>query len=411
MRGNLVQATGRLISSEATSNGTTTTVVDTAILKYNANVLKGKWLLILDATNTTINGTARQIASVSSSTITVTSAFAAATTDEDTYEILDWDPDLYHAALEQAVRDLGNLLYLPIVDESLVVDNLLSNHSFETWDGSNFTGWTASGTPTLSQNTTRPRHLSSSAALIKSGGSASIRQTIRPTIAEHAGKEVTLTCWVWTSALGRIGLILGNDSAVYSDYHTGDAQWKKLEVTSTRVSTGSDAVTAILETGDDIAGSLFDVAFLPIDPIYRYALPTSFVDAPRYVYQQVYEDQLDGLYLPLGRSNHPIAGRILRLEGMGRVTVPTTDAGTTEIDEVRSGLITAQAAANLYRILQREDPGNRALHERDKDDWDRKVARMAQGVRVPRMGANERVGWDVLDDSGTKYLTLTDWRG
>ena len=97
---------GFFVSSAATSGGSTTTLVDTGIVRYDANILKNKWLYMVSATNTAINGTSRRISSLSTSTITVDSAYAAGTSNNDTYYILSVDPDVMLDSLQQEARTL-----------------------------------------------------------------------------------------------------------------------------------------------------------------------------------------------------------------------------------------------------------------------------------------------------------------
>lgn len=128
LREMLARPTGLYISSTTTSAGSDTTVVDTAILKYDENRLRNKWLLM---TSGAASGESRRIASLSTSTITVTTAYSATTGSGSTYEILPFDPDLYRDALQRATRTVYPMLYLKITDESIIVDNLLANSSFE----------------------------------------------------------------------------------------------------------------------------------------------------------------------------------------------------------------------------------------------------------------------------------------
>ena len=174
----LGRATGFFVSSTATG-GSTTTVVDAGIVRYDANILKNKWLFIVTATQSTIVGTSRRISSLSTSTITVDSAYAATTTSGDTYYILSVDPDVMIDSLQQAARTLYPYLYLPTQDETLVVDNLLTNWDFETWDDSSTpNSWADKGDvdPTVAQEANRKVHGTYSAIVTAGGAGQGIEQ-------------------------------------------------------------------------------------------------------------------------------------------------------------------------------------------------------------------------------------------
>jgi hypothetical protein len=84
----LASHTGFFFSGTTTSTGTSTTIVDTSIVRYDVNILVNKWVYIITATESSIVGQSRRIASVASSTITLDSACAATTTGGDTYLIV-----------------------------------------------------------------------------------------------------------------------------------------------------------------------------------------------------------------------------------------------------------------------------------------------------------------------------------
>ena len=179
----LGRATGFFVSSTATG-GSTTTVVDAGIVRYDANILKNKWLYIVTATQSTIVGTSRRISSLSASTITVDSAYAATTTSGDTYYILSVDPDVMIDSLQQAARTLYPHLYLPTQDETLVGDTLLANWDFENWDstGSNnavATSWAIKGsTPETNDEASFITHGSYSMKITGTGSDQGVEQNI-----------------------------------------------------------------------------------------------------------------------------------------------------------------------------------------------------------------------------------------
>ena len=72
----------------------------------------------------------------STGTLTFSSAFSARIASGVTYELHRFDPADKHNALNAAARLLYPSLAVPLMDETLVVDDLLSNPSFESAFGS-----------------------------------------------------------------------------------------------------------------------------------------------------------------------------------------------------------------------------------------------------------------------------------
>ena len=230
----LGRATGVFFEGEASGGNTTTLVDATDINHHDINTLKNKWLYITDAGNTAAEDTARRISSVHASdgTITVDSAFKAALQSGDDYQILAYDPEIMKASLQQAARTLYPHIYLPTQDESIVVDNLVSNWDFETWSGSTATGWTTvSGT--LAQETGFVVHGSSSAKLTNTSTTIDkITQAFLSTswanINETESKTLHVRGWVWSETADAVRLSVTFDGSTfnYSNYHSGTAEWE-----------------------------------------------------------------------------------------------------------------------------------------------------------------------------------------
>ena len=126
LRDLLGNAVGYWFASTTTSAGNAggTTIVDTNIQRFDSVRLIDRWLLITSGTNA---GEARRISSITTFTITVGLAYTGQVASGVTYEIMTFDPDIMTASLEQAMRLAYPRLYLPLRNETLVVDNLLPN--------------------------------------------------------------------------------------------------------------------------------------------------------------------------------------------------------------------------------------------------------------------------------------------
>ena len=472
LRENLGKATGIYVSSSATSNGAAdgTTVVDTAIVRNDASLLADKWLLL---TSGTYLGQSRRISIVSSSTITLTSAYGGQVVSGVTYEIFSHDPELAEDALEEAGREVYPDLYVETT-EFVIVDNLLANPSFEeaestgsitvfadydaTVEGTtlvtdashglstgdvitisgttNYNGtfevvvvststfwirapfiaddatgtWvealsnqegTASGWTTTSGTWTFPTQLrrvhGKRAASCTAAGSLTQNLFRRVNVIEAVGKTLHIRARDFATGTSTTRLRAsfdGGTTFTNGTYHGGDDEWEGPNVQALDVSVpaGPTSITVHLQAG---TGSYFDLVAAWIDRIAEYPLTSRFVSGPSTVEQQVYEDKPNGLYLPLGWENPPISGRLLKITGMARLTVPTSDTQVVELDEARADLLIAEAAVILYRRLMNVEASNREEHARNKDDWEKKARELRKkpGIVMHPLGADEHEGW------------------
>ena len=149
----------------------------------------------------------------------------------------------------------------------------------------------------------------------------------------------------------------------------------------------------------------FDLARAWVDKVSSYTLPTTlYPGGVHRVLQQIDESEPRGVYAPLmvGSSR---AGRILRLEGIGRLSVPTTDAGTTEVDEIEGELIVAEAAMHMYRVLANTERENRAEYLQESDMWSRTAAELRESVGSGFIGADPQIGWRISpEEARTLYV-------
>jgi hypothetical protein len=129
-----------------------------------------------------------------------------------------------------------------------------------------------------------------------------------------------------------------------------------------------------------------------------------------HVLQQYDEAMVDGAYYPLLPGEAPTRGRILRLDGMGLLSRPTTDSETTEIGEPQLSLVTAYAAMVLFQTAS--VPG---AHEQRQDQrenqalFQAEVARLStqMGIRMKPMSASRgRNSWHIEEDADGRYLVF-----
>jgi len=309
------------------------------------------------------------------------------------YELHRWDPVLKRESINRAIRLLYSTLYLPVRDESIVIDDLLSNGNMEDWNDANDTpdSWTKVNSPTVSRESSIVFRGSYSAKVISSSGSVGqLTQTPDINIPDVTGRTATLRARVRTDAATQARLILDfSTSTKEGDYHTGDVEFQSLSA-STTIPTDATQVKATLEVVAGTKTAYFDHVYLVINPVYKYILPTSLVNWPSHVTMQYSEADVNGLYYPFARGDRPIPGRVLRVEGMGLLSQPSTDSATIEIGEPHIDLVLAYAEMLFWR--QMASPARAAQQQRQgfldvAQDAANEVELLAKRLRMPRLGA------------------------
>ena len=219
-------------------------------------------------------------------------------------------------------------------------------------------------------------------------------------------RQVTFEAWVYASTADttRIRILWGSGSYESHDYHDGTDEWQLQSVSVSIPSTATE-VTAVLEVADGYTG-YFDAVWLAVDPLYKYTLPTSITFGPHYVTQQADRYDPNGPYYPIGQNGIPTKGRILRVEGLGMLSRPTTDLGTVEVGEPHISIINAYALMFLNRLML----ANSAQKQRDRfaqdmEMWGQEANSLISEIARPKMGAKRSNGvWHTEEDSDGRYL-------
>lgn len=414
----LSEAIGDWWSAATTGAGSTTTVVDTKLAQLSAD----DDFCIGYYVRKVATDEVRKVTAYVASTTTITHvAFPAAVGNGNTYELHRYDPTDKHNAINRAIEELFSVegrpvLYLPIRDETLVVNDLLVDTGYEkAISGGAFPDWTNSGSPTVTAETTRKFHGAQSAKVVAGGAAGQIYQEPTINIRELTSKTASFRRWVYATATSAARLRLDWDGTAIanSSYHTGKDQWERLEVQAAIPSTAT-RVRAICEVAASQT-AYFDAggnAGLFIDRIKKYTIPTSILVGPQYVLQQANLDEPDGSYYPVGLHNRPVGGAHLRIEGIGLLSRPTTDAGTVEVGAPRTNLIVAYATMYLYRIMGSLPRAGALVREGFNFEVlkaQAEIARLAKtpGVRMPLLSAQMSKGvWHVEEDSTGRFLVL-----
>lgn len=417
------------LNTSSAGNAAKTSLIDTGLRNLpggdDEDFCRGWYVLITDS-GAAADGESRRVASYSvlgtdgdSPTIIVGQPFTGGQIESGIdYELHRFDPALKKESNNRALRLLWSTLYLPIRDENTVVDDILLNGNMEDWNSANTEpdNWTLVNSPTVTRESSTVFRGSFSAKMISSSGSVGqLTQAVDVNLPDVSGRTVTVRAQVKTDGATQARLILEFGTATENgDYHTGDNEWQRLSVSRT-IPTDATEVTVKLEVVAGTKTAYFDHVYTLVGPVYKYTLPTTIVNWPSHVTMQYNESDVVGQYFPFKPETRPIAGRILRFEGMGILSQPATDTDTTEIGEPHVGLVTAYAEMLFWR--QMANPARSPQQQRDgylqaaKDAGD-EAAQLALRLKTPRMGATilENQVAHFEQDSDGKYLILDGLR-
>jgi hypothetical protein len=363
----------------------------------------------------------------SSGVLLVEPDFTASTAQGESYMLTEISPHQIGYEIDRAIRTLFPSLYLPIRDESIVVDNLLVDRNFEASviNASSTGAWDDVGQFTIAYDTTIFFQGTQSAKctdtgsggdgfmvqdILDAGGSPKQNAGLR--IGDVMGRTITFKAWVFgggeTNAY-RLGVDFDNTyfsteaTVVWGDYHSGFYQWEELSVEATIPDSASTVVINAVVQGNDLAASdvfYVDNARLHISGITvtRYAIPETIELGPHSVSQQYDAANPNGAYHRIGGRNQLIEGRTLRLEGMGRLTVPSTMNATVEVDETRAELIATAAAIRLV------DPDDRDRKGDLIDEHNSLIGR--PGIMMTSMSAQTLDTFHYESDSDGRYIVF-----
>ena len=310
------------------------------------------------------------------------------------------------------------MLYLPIRDETIIVDSLLLNGDFEDDDDTSGIpdDWTESGTGTTTLDTSTVFHGINAMKLVAGAGGVYQRyqDLSLASITEIEGLSAKFKMRVWASAASS-GRIIINDGVdtTNSDFHGGGSEWQLIDVSQ---AVGSSA-TRVRVTCEAAASATvyFDTGWAVINPLYRYTVPSSILRGPLQILQQWDESKPDGPYYPLARGASPTEGRILRVTGKGLLTSPSAETATTQIGEPHVTLVAAYAALKLVEILGERSASEQISNlERRMTRWERTIARLSDQPGIRRKGMpTDRFEdtWSIGEDATSRYMDVLASRG
>ena len=333
------------------------------------------------------------------------------------YELHCYNPATKHLALNAVRLTAIDALWLPVHDETLMVDNLLANWDFETFATGAFGSWSSVGSPTLTQNTSYFVH-GSNAANIAGAAGVGIKQDIITAansfgrISNARRKVLHVRAFLRATDASNIRIRLTFDGSTYTNgaYHSGDDDWESPDYhyLDVRIPAGATEMTVSIEKSTAVAAQA-DVVGAWIGPISRLTLPTSIHRRPSWIYQQDDRNYPNGNYSALTKENPPQAGRILRLDGKGLLTEVTTETGTMEVSDPETQLLYAEA---LDWLIDHEMGGasaeSQARLEQDKARWQVTAARLRARGGLARVSNVQRPDgtWRMENDGETERIIL-----
>lgn len=371
--------------SATTGAGSTTTIVDSALARFDDDFLNDYYFRITEAGHGAIYQVRRATDFVSSTgTVTVSPAFGATTGSGMDYEIHRYDPAEKFTALDEArLRGYPALAQI-IFNETLTGDGISATFPIPAalrrgpafvqveqpievnapWNfltnpfGDSTTNWTASNT------TASVVSLSDADRLIPKYGesatklatAASVNGTYSQTVANMTnditaalagGRRMTLAFWVYCRTASRVTLQLIDNTNTNSSAAHGGAGWELLTVTANIVSANATTLTARINVSSAAAA---------VDCWWNHAW-LYFGEADRvtdlYAGGRSHRVRRDDTTQQLHLEFAPQRGRQLRLIGRDHLsalgtTAATQVTNTMEVDEAQAQLLYAEAAKILF---------------------------------------------------------------
>ena len=269
--------------------------------------------------------------------------------------------------------------------------------------------WQQVNSPTVTIDRERTFHGRHSVKVVSGGSAGQLTQIPLINIALRAAKTITAKRWAWTSTGSQARLRLdwdGGTTFENGDYHDGSSQWQLLSV-SGAIPTDATMVKLILETAAS-ATAYWAYGWLDVGAKKDYPLPVGF-ETLNFLSQQAFEDTPDREYHPFADSQSPTAGRLLKLEGKGRVPVPNAPDDLIELNDKQMEYLMALSAVELYQTLQARVEGTqKADFITERDTWvlAAETLRFDRGVRSPFMSAELTRAWHVERDGQNATLVF-----
>lgn len=330
------------------------------------------------------------------------------------YEILPFAADAMHSALDEAMMvayDRGILVRKHWIHA--VSGSPIYNADMSYWTSSSaLHGWTAT-TSTLARSQAAANKWvgENIAQLTTANGNLRLDPTWARFLAEMAGSSVRLNAWMngTSSGANRAALMENLSSVANTGNHEGDSDWHVVSSSFVTLAIAETDITVQIERAAGTSscsliwlegGNFPDLHPIPIalfpegpSAIYSYPMRLDTTNARAAVQGsrgtplsgwdfRRYHDEATNVEMGvLEWKKKPPAHRLLRIEGDGPLTLPTTESGVVECNQIE-GLLLAKMAAII--LLERNMHTGSPRWAARVDRLSRDVERLAEG-----MGSNQ----------------------
>ena len=376
---------------EASGNSTSTLTDDDVLGKYEDNKFIGAWVLLTSGTPSAdvLRGTDSDQGTAE---VTFRPTLVAAP-DGLTYEVLPFEPDEIHQALDQAIKqgyDQG-LLVRPFEMIHFLSGSPIYNGAMEYWDSSStLHGWTASAdkiTQTIHTSTSLPTLPGKSVMEIAADAvTVTLDYEYARVLAHLRDATVNVRMMAKTAVASKLRVQLMVDGSVVqsSSYHTGGGTWEVLSIENYAISVAAHNIQLRIDSGAEAAGQVGAVWVEGGHRVTEYEIPSALMpDGPTAVYAQPVHIDTTNLAITIrpepqlalqhrfykyrdgGTSiehgilkleTTPPERYVLRMIGTAPLTLPTANTDIVEVDTPEDILLAKMAA--LIIVEPRAAGGN-----------------------------------------------------
>ena len=368
----------QITGTAESSGGSTSTLKDTDLQRFGDNDLIGGWLYLTSG-STTPAVSLRITDNVQSTGVATFRPTQSATTNDLTYEVLPYEADAIHTAINEAMDEL--------YDSGTLVRNIWLNHwltgspiynsTFEYWDSTTTVdGWTV-GTTSASRRSYSSDHIvpSQNAVRLAAAGTLTLDDKYAQFLQDLSGDTVTLRAWVRSSTASnsRAQLLVDGSVVASTSYHSGDGQWEMVSADGYGIASTATKVTVRLHNNAAATGDFGAVWLEGGTRIREYPFPIGLApNGPDSVYSYhvdmdegnnvstVNARKLDGVRFGFNKyrystdelgvielQSRPQAQQVLRMPTSVPLTLPSANTDSVEVNRVDSLLICKMAAGKL----------------------------------------------------------------
>lgn len=379
----LCRIVGDWIQFDTTTNiGAGTSVISTALNNYDRgqNDTFNNYYLYMEENNNA--GVERLVYdyATATGTLSIRGANLSADSSATTCRLTRSRFDDRKQALNDALRETNAYLFNRLDDRTLVTGNILPNPSFEDWTATTIPDfYTASGTATVTENTTAGLHRRGSSSAKLTAGAASdyfyISSINHERLLDLAGKSVTFKAWAYPEVANDAFIQIytvkadGTAQTLTSSTACPAAKWTKLELASQTINDGIVRIDIRFGVTTNAKYAYFDDVSLIGGEVNEYVLPLDFLagSVDNVSIMPCDDDEIGSnkegslvfgwdeidyhTYKVLRFKRSLPSDHLLRIVGHAPLTVFTTSASTANITDAQANALCEYAAYLLYTRL------------------------------------------------------------